>query len=174
MIMARYERGPQASEFPGDRGSLRAESPSDGQRAGRIQAACASGSHRTPRWREMDSNLRSPVTGAAILSLFVRGPLVGKGIMRSNNGRRLERNRKFVDSSLEGAGFELLVPQSVQLCGVNAGRHGGHIRHVCFRRAPRINPARDSSIAPGQPHPSAERPVSSRLNASSCRRASGS
>ena len=29
----------------------------------------------------------------------------------------------------------------------------GHIRHVCFRRAPRINPARDSAIAPGQPHP---------------------
>ena len=28
----------------------------------------------------------------------------------------------------------------------------GHIRHVCFRRAPRINPARDA-IAPGQPHP---------------------
>ena len=23
----------------------------------------------------------------------------------------------------------------------------GHIRHVCFRRAPRINPARDSAIA---------------------------
>jgi hypothetical protein len=30
--------------------------------------------------------------------------------MRSNNGRRLERNRKFVDSPLEEAGFELLVP----------------------------------------------------------------
>jgi hypothetical protein len=29
----------------------------------------------------------------------------------------------------------------------------GHIRHVCFRRAPRINPARDSAIASGQPHP---------------------
>jgi hypothetical protein len=26
-----------------------------------------------------------------------------------NNGRRLERNRKFVDSPLEGTGFELLV-----------------------------------------------------------------
>jgi hypothetical protein len=37
--------------------------------------------------------------------------------------------------------------------GVNAGRHAGHIRHVCFRRAPRINPARDSAIAPRQPHP---------------------
>ena len=29
----------------------------------------------------------------------------------------------------------------------------GHIRHVCFRRAPRINPARDSAIASGQPYP---------------------
>jgi hypothetical protein len=28
-----------------------------------------------------------------------------------------------------------------------------HTRHVCFRRAPRINPARDSAIASGQPHP---------------------
>jgi hypothetical protein len=27
----------------------------------------------------------------------------------------------------------------------------GHIRHVCFRRG--INPARDSAIAPGPPHP---------------------
>ena len=27
-------------------------------------------------------------------------------IIRSNNGRRLERNRKFVDSPLEGTGFE--------------------------------------------------------------------
>ena len=29
--------------------------------------------------------------------------------MRSNNRRRLERNRKFVDSPLEGDGFEVLV-----------------------------------------------------------------
>ena len=35
-------------------------------------------------------------------SLFVQGPLDGKEIMRSNNGHRLERNRKFVDSPLEG------------------------------------------------------------------------
>jgi len=28
--------------------------------------------------------------------------------MRSNNRRRLERNRKFVDSPLEGTGFELV------------------------------------------------------------------
>ena len=27
------------------------------------------------------------------------------------NGRRLEGNRKFVDSPLEGTGFELLVPR---------------------------------------------------------------
>jgi hypothetical protein len=31
-------------------------------------------------------------------------------LMRSNNGRRLERNRKFVDSPLEGGGFEPSVP----------------------------------------------------------------
>jgi hypothetical protein len=31
--------------------------------------------------------------------------------MRSNNGRRLERNRKFVDSPVEGNGFEPLVPR---------------------------------------------------------------
>ena len=31
--------------------------------------------------------------------------------MRSNNRRRLERNRKFVDSPLEGDGFELSVPR---------------------------------------------------------------
>jgi hypothetical protein len=29
---------------------------------------------------------------------------------RRINGRRLERNRKFVDSPLEGTGFEILVP----------------------------------------------------------------
>ena len=34
---------------------------------------------------------------------------VNKEIMQSNNGRRLERNRKFVDSPLEGDGFELSV-----------------------------------------------------------------
>jgi hypothetical protein len=33
--------------------------------------------------------------------------------MRSNNGRPLERNRKFVDSPLEADGFELLVPREV-------------------------------------------------------------
>ena len=33
--------------------------------------------------------------------------------MRSNNGRRLERNRKFVDSPLEGEGFELSVPREI-------------------------------------------------------------
>jgi hypothetical protein len=43
-------------------------------------------------------------------SLFVPGALDGKEIMRSNNGRRLERNRKFVDSPLEGGGFEPSVP----------------------------------------------------------------
>jgi len=36
-------------------------------------------------------------------------------IIRSNNGRRLERNRKFVDSPLEGTGFELLVRGRVKL-----------------------------------------------------------
>ena len=36
-------------------------------------------------------------------------------IIRSNNGRRLERNRKFVDSPLEGTGFELLVAGAVKL-----------------------------------------------------------
>ena len=36
-------------------------------------------------------------------SLFVQGPLDGKEIMRSNNGHRLERNRKFVDSPLGGS-----------------------------------------------------------------------
>jgi hypothetical protein len=38
------------------------------------------------------------------------GHFDGKEIMRSNNGRRLGRNRKFVDSPLEEAGFELVVP----------------------------------------------------------------
>ena len=42
---------------------------------------------------------------------------------------------------------------SNQLASVSAGRHGGHIPHVCFRRAPRINPARENAIARGQPHP---------------------
>jgi hypothetical protein len=42
-----------------------------------------------------------------------QGPLDGKEIMRSNNGRRLERNRKFVDSPLEGDGFELPVPREI-------------------------------------------------------------
>jgi hypothetical protein len=36
--------------------------------------------------------------------------------MRSNNGHRLERNRKFVDSPLERGGFELLVPQFSTCC----------------------------------------------------------
>jgi hypothetical protein len=35
--------------------------------------------------------------------------------MRSNNGRRLERNRKFVDSPLEGTGFEPSVPREKEL-----------------------------------------------------------
>jgi len=38
-------------------------------------------------------------------------PVDGKKIMRSNNGHRLERNRKSVDSPLEGTGFELSVPR---------------------------------------------------------------
>src|SRR6516162_10933347 len=38
-----------------------------------------------------------------------RGCFDGKEIMRSSNRRRLVRNRKFVDSPLEGTGFELLV-----------------------------------------------------------------
>jgi len=33
--------------------------------------------------------------------------------MRSNNGRRLERNGKFVDSPLERNGFELPVPRQI-------------------------------------------------------------
>jgi hypothetical protein len=33
--------------------------------------------------------------------------------MRSNKGRRLERNGKFVDSPLEGTGFELSVPRQM-------------------------------------------------------------
>jgi hypothetical protein len=33
--------------------------------------------------------------------------------------------RSSCDSPLEGAGFELLVPQSTPLGGVNAERHGG-------------------------------------------------
>jgi hypothetical protein len=40
-----------------------------------------------------------------------RGCFDGKEIMRSSNRRRLERNRKFVDSPLEGNGFELPVPR---------------------------------------------------------------
>ena len=35
--------------------------------------------------------------------------------MRSNNGRRFKRNRKFVDSPLEGTGFELWVPRETGL-----------------------------------------------------------
>ena len=38
---------------------------------------------------------------------------------------RRTRDQKFADSPLEEAGFELLVPQSRQLGGVNAGRRGG-------------------------------------------------
>ena len=37
------------------------------------------------------------------------GPSMAK-IMRSNNGLRFQRNRKFVDSPLEGTGFEPSVP----------------------------------------------------------------
>ena len=36
------------------------------------------------------------------------------GTMRSNNGRRFKRNRKFVDSPLEGDGFELVWGFSCQ------------------------------------------------------------
>jgi hypothetical protein len=67
------------------------------------------------------------------------------------------------DSALEEAGFELLVPQSVRLGGVNAGRHGGAYPSRLFstpaphksgaRRCYRFRPAT----------PSAERPDSSRL-----------
>ena len=35
------------------------------------------------------------------------------------------RNRWFADSPLEGAGLELMVPQSIQLDDVNGGRHAG-------------------------------------------------
>jgi hypothetical protein len=48
--------------------------------------------------------------GLPIRAFSSQGPLDGKEIMRSNNGRRLERNRKFVDSPLEGTGFEPSVP----------------------------------------------------------------
>ena len=48
-------------------------------------------------------------TDACLQSLFVPGALDGKEIMRSNNGRCLERNRKFADSPLERDGFELPV-----------------------------------------------------------------
>jgi len=42
-------------------------------------------------------------------------PLDGKEIMRSNYRRRLERNRKFVDSPLEGDGFEPVWGSSCQV-----------------------------------------------------------
>jgi len=42
-----------------------------------------------------------------------RWRLDGKDIMRSNNTRRRERNRKFVDSALEGTGFEPWVPRPI-------------------------------------------------------------
>jgi hypothetical protein len=56
------------------------------------------------------------------------------------------------DSPLEGAGFFWSLNQSSSTV-LTPDAMAGHIGHVCFRRAPRINPARDSAIAPGQPHP---------------------
>jgi hypothetical protein len=60
---------------------------------------------------------------------IVAGPTLGGRLQQVSyqtlNQHHLKRNRKFVDSPLEGAGFELLVPQSIQLDDVNAGRHAG-------------------------------------------------
>ena len=97
--MARYERGPQASEFLGDRGSLRAGSPSDGQRAGRIQAACASGSHRTPRWRKGDSNSQSrPGSQGGSNSLSAAGSYFRAAFSASRSTRK--RSRRASNSAM--------------------------------------------------------------------------
>ena len=53
-----------------------------------------------------------------------RWRLDGKEIMRSNNARRRERNRKFVDSPLEEDGFELAVPpRRERLWRTTPGKH---------------------------------------------------
>ena len=49
------------------------------------------------------------------------GPVTARSYRSSNNGRRLERNRKFADSPLEGDGFELLVPRHENL-GFSRGK----------------------------------------------------
>src|SRR6516162_6328919 len=61
-----------------------------------------------------------------------------------------------IPSAERAIGFRLFPPDTRAFRGsVSAARHGGHIPHVCFRVAPRIN-RRASAIAPRQPHPEAE------------------
>jgi hypothetical protein len=60
---------------------------------------------------------------------------------------RTRRRWKKADSNY----WSLSHESSVELTA--GGAMAGNICHVCFRRTPRINLARDSAIAPGQPHP---------------------
>jgi hypothetical protein len=73
-------------------------------------------------------------------SLFIPGLLDGKGIMRSNSGRRLERNRKFADSPLEGNGFEPLVllaayAQVIDLMQIHLGAGAAMVQLFFFLSA---------------------------------------
>jgi hypothetical protein len=65
------------------------------------------------------------------------------------------QSREFVIRAETMAPFDIIrsATQSIQLGGVNAGRHGGANPSCLFSTRLRINPARDSAIAPGQLHP---------------------
>jgi hypothetical protein len=74
------------------------------------------------------------------------------------------------DSPLEEAGFELLVPQSIQLGGVNAGCHGGAYPSCLFSTRASYKSSARQCYRFRAATPSAEGPVSFKLNAWSCSR----
>src|SRR5438132_9984388 len=71
--------------------------------------------------------------------------------------------RFVADSPLEERRFELLVPQSILLGGVNAGRHGGAYPSCLFSTRTSHKSGARQCYRSRAATPSAERPVSSRL-----------
>ena|SRR6516165_2775144 len=59
------------------------------------------------KWIRRPSAMEAGPAGVGLLMAL--GPVTARSFRSSNNGRRLARNRKFVDSPLEGTGFELPV-----------------------------------------------------------------
>ena len=95
---------------------------------GRTASMSAARELALPDNRTRASSLSRRKRRIADQSLFVPGAPRWQRIMRSNNGRRLERNRKFVDSPLEGDGFEPSVrPSPVGSIGA--------ARRSCLRRS---------------------------------------